>query len=92
MFFIGNGIDFNSAVQNITFEIGQTIQNIHIPIIYDSIIESNEEFNLVLKHVPGGDTNTAILEPSISVGIILDTCKTAIEYYAHYCFSVYFFP
>ena len=43
------------------------------------IAEPTEEFNLVLQHVPGGDTNIIILEPSVSIGIILDTRKTTLN-------------
>ena len=63
-----------------TFEIGETIQSVSVPIIRDSIIETAEEFNLVLKRVPGDDTNITILEPSVSVGIITDTSEFTIEH------------
>jgi len=76
---IGNGIDFTNVVQNVTFGIGTTKQTILVPIACDSITEPTEQFNLVLKHVPGGDTSITILEPSVSVGVIFDTSKRTIN-------------
>ena len=79
MFLTGNGVDFTDVVKNVTFDIGETTQNVLVPITCDSIAEPTEEFNLVLKLVPGGDTNITILKPSVSVGIILDTSKTSAQ-------------
>ena len=76
----GNGVYFTDIVQNVTFEIGETIQSVSVPITRDSIIEAAEEFNLVLKRVPGDDTNITILEPSVSVGIITDTSEFIIAH------------
>ena len=76
---IGNGIDFTNVVQNVTFGIGITNQIVLVPITRDSITEPTEQFNLVLKDVPGGDTIITILEPSVSVGIIFDTSKGTIN-------------
>ena len=77
--FIKDGVDFTSTIQNVIFDIGETTRSILVPITRDSIAEPTEEFNLVLKYVPGADTIT-ILEPSVSVGIILDTSKSTVEY------------
>ena len=63
-----------------TFEIGETVQTVSVLITRDSIIETDEEFNLILKRVPGDDTNITILEPSVSVGIITDTSEFTIDY------------
>ena len=63
-----------------TFEIGETVQTVSVPITRDSIIETAEEFNLTLKRVPGDNTNITILEPSVAVGIITDTSKFTIEH------------
>ena len=65
-------------MHNVTFDIGETTQSVLVPITLDSITEPTEEFNVVLKHVLGGDTSIAILEPSVSVGIILDTRKSTV--------------
>ena len=79
-FFAGNDVDFTDVVQNVTFAIGETTQNVLVPIIRDDIPEADEEFNLVLKNVLGGDTSIDILEPSVSVGIIIDTSESIIEH------------
>ena len=78
--FAGDDVDFTDVVQNVTFAIGETTQNVLIPISRDDLPEADEEFNLVLKQVPGGDTGIAILEPSVSVGIITDTSEFIIEH------------
>ena len=75
----GNGVDFSDIVQNVSFDVGETTQAVLVPITRDRIAEPTEEFNLVLKHVPGGDTNITILEPSVSVGIIVDTRKATVN-------------
>lgn len=67
-------------VRNVTFEIGETMQTVLVQITSDSIPEPSEEFNLVLKHVPEGDTSIIISEPSVAVGIIFDTSKGTVEY------------
>ena len=79
-YFAGNDVDFTDVVQNVTFAIGETTQNVLVPIIRDDIPEADEEFNLVLKNVLGGDTSIDILEPSVSVGIIIDTSESIIEH------------
>ena len=78
--FLKDGVDFINTTQNVTFDIGETTQSVLVPITLDSITEPTEEFNLVLKHVPGGDPNITILQPSVSVGIILDTRKSTVEH------------
>ena len=85
---IGNGVDFTDIVQNVTFDIGETTQDVLIPITRDRIAEPKEEFNLVLKHVPVGDTSITILEPSVCVGIILDTRKATLNVHMYLVFII----
>ena len=63
-------MDYSDTIVNITFEIGDTTKIVNVPIINDCLIESSENFNMILRRF---DTNVRLLSPSLSVGTITDT-------------------
>jgi hypothetical protein len=48
--------DYNNTPITVTFNSGQTVQNIFIPLVDDTVLETNETFNLALINPTGGAT------------------------------------
>jgi Cadherin-like domain/Calx-beta domain/RTX calcium-binding nonapeptide repeat (4 copies) len=48
--------DYNNTPITVTFDSGQTVQNIFIPLVDDTVFETNETFNLALINPTGGAT------------------------------------
>jgi len=63
-------MDFMPVIRNVTFEPGETIKNITIPIIPDVIIEENERFYVQLESFD--DQPNTIGKPDSGWAIIID--------------------
>ena len=75
LFIIFTGsMDFMPILINVTFEVGETIKNITVPIIPDEIVEEDERFYVQLEGFE--DQPNTIAEPDGAwVTIIDDDCK-----------------
>ena len=65
------------VIVNVTFEIGETLKNVTVPIIPDIIVEENERFYVQMEGFEG-QPNTISKPDGAWVTIIDDDCKSAL--------------
>ena len=53
LFNFTGGEDFTPVIMNVTFQIGETLKNVTVPIIPDLIIEENERFYVQVESLDG---------------------------------------
>ena len=70
-------MDFTPVIVNVTFEIGETLKNVTVPIIPDIIVEENERFYVQMEGFEG-QPNTISKPDGAWVTIIDDDCKSAL--------------
>ena len=51
IYFIGGGVDYNSGPYDVTFTAGMTNVSFNVTIINDTLLESNETFNLTIMNM-----------------------------------------
>ena len=70
-------MDYSDTIENITFEIDDTTKIVNVPIANDCLVESSENFNVILRRF---DTNVELMSPFLSVGTITDTSELYYNY------------
>ena len=65
-------VDYVTLVQNITFDSGESSQDVFVAIRDDQIAESDETFEVFLKPISNSPHDVRIDEASVAVGIIFD--------------------
>jgi len=68
---IGNGIDYNSGVYDVTFSAGVTSSQLNIAITDDNILEPDESFTITIDQstLPNG---VMVVDPSEATVTIVD--------------------
>ena len=74
LIFCTGGEDFMPVILNVTFDVGETMINITVPIIPDMIVEGDERFYVQLEGFEG-EPNTISLPDGAWVTIIDDDSK-----------------
>ena len=69
LYFVGGGIDFDSSAVTATFQPNQVSTTVRIPIVCDTEVEGNEQFNLTLN----ADPPVVIGAQSSAIGTIEDS-------------------
>lgn len=69
LFTLGGGIDFNSSAVVATFQPNQASTTVMIPIVCDTVVEGNEQFNLTLSASPP----VTVGARSTAIGVIEDS-------------------
>lgn len=64
-------VDYDTLIQDITFNSRETVKTFSVNIRNDSVAESEESFEVFLKTVPGSP-DVVIGEPSVATGTIID--------------------
>ena len=79
---IGNGIDFDSAIRNVTFMAGNDSSFVSIPIIDSNAVENIENFSLSIQISPAlADIGVMLGTPSMATGFIVDDDGKVFEGY-----------
>jgi len=63
------GVDYSPAAGTLTFNRGETVKTINLPIIDDSLVEGDEDFYVRLFNASPG---VALSEPSVATVVIVD--------------------
>ena len=71
----GGGVDYNSGPYTVTFPAGVTTVPFHVPITDDIILESNEDFNLIIDISSLPNDVTTGSPQQATVTIAEDDCK-----------------
>src|SRR5437867_5584896 len=73
------GLDYQPASGTLTFTNGQTVASFSVPLLNDSLLETNETVNLALTNPTGGAT---LGSPSTAVLTIVDNDTPMIQFSA----------
>ncbi len=62
-----NGLDYTTVTNTLSFNAGQTSTNVTIPILQDTLDETNETFRVLLSNATGGATVGALSNTTVTI-------------------------